>query len=246
MVGGAGSGGGNTFTAAPVITFSDGFEDNTLSPFTTDKSGIVIGDGLWKVTSADKNSGTYSAVAGQAGRDDGGGDYSSGVSNLYLSNINVGPGGATISFSVKVNNWRASLTFTDGRQIVVFKGDDCNPSSCPWQSGWYRVTYSLSQGSYNFKWAYAAKNGLANRAFIDDIEIKENGTAINVTGNIELNGHLINNSPRDCYWGEQEISGEDQTMACKPGYFINGFRYSTENAGPTGDWSIIKLYCCRP
>lgn len=140
------------YTPPLPVTFYDGFEDNTLPPFTTSGSG-----GNWTITTSQFNTGTYSAQSGS-------GIHSSN-SDLELS-ITL-TSSQTLSFFYKTGteaNWDWLEFYIDG--VLQNRWSGVND--------WTQASYNLTAGTYTLKWSYtkdssASSNG--DRVFIDDIRV---------------------------------------------------------------------------
>lgn len=140
------------YTPPLPVTFNDGFEDNTLPPFTTSGTG-----GNWTVTSSQFNSGAYSAQSGSG--------IHSSTSDLFL-NITL-TSSQTLSFFYKTGteaNWDWLEFYIDG--VLQNRWSGIND--------WTQASYNLTAGNYSLKWAYtkdssSSQNG--DRVFVDDIRV---------------------------------------------------------------------------
>lgn len=172
---------------------NDGFEDNTLPPFTTS------GNANWTIQGSTVFAGTKAAQAGAPGDE--------GRSVLTLAVTLTNP--ASLSFYYKVSSEENydGLEFAIGGQIKnVFTGD----------VNWTKYSTYLPAGTYNLTWAYIKDTGGgfgSDTAWIDNVVIDYDttqtllsgqvgigsmlpGTALNVDGDINFSGVVkMNNAP---------------------------------------------------
>jgi len=137
---------------------SDGFEDNTLSPFTTS------GDELWELTTnaSEVNSGLISARTKDALID----NESSTLE--YTTNITTT---GTISFAV--------TTSTESFDKLTFYIDGIFQQDFAGSTSYTTVSFPLSAGAHTLTWTYEKDSSLSigdDRVAIDDVLITETTT----------------------------------------------------------------------
>lgn len=140
------------YTPPLPVSFNDGFEDNTLSPFTTTGTG-----GNWTITTSQFNSGTYSAQSGSG--------VHSSTSDLELTITIASP--QTLTFFYKVGS-------ESGWDWLRFSIDGVEQDKWSGVIDWTQASYNLAPGTYALKWAYtkdssSSPNG--DKVFIDDIRV---------------------------------------------------------------------------
>jgi hypothetical protein len=150
---------------APGTILNDGFEDNTILPFTTVAAPVNAAN-LWTISSvAGKfNSGAFGAKSGT-------GDNSSTSDLLYTTAALPALGGA-ITFSYMTSCEAAPSDYLE------FSIDGTAQASWGGITGWANVTYPLTSGVHTLKWRYVQDNaGTAgdDRVYIDDVVITNNG-----------------------------------------------------------------------
>ncbi|MFC1700184.1 FG-GAP-like repeat-containing protein, partial [Patescibacteria group bacterium] len=133
---------------------SDGFEDNTLPPFSSS------GDSIWYTTSGTAYTGTYSVTSGSV---PAGWDYTS----LTITKT-VGSKGGQITFNTKVSSeedWDFFKFIVDDVELEKWSGD----------TGWVNAgPYILTSGSHSFEWKYEKDGATAvgtDNVWVDDISI---------------------------------------------------------------------------
>ena len=140
------------YTPPLPVTFNDGFEDNTLPPFTTSGTG-----GNWTITTSQFNTGSYSVQSGSG--------IHSSTSDLELT-ITLASA-QTLSFFYKVGS-------ESGWDWLRFSIDGVEQNKWSGVIDWTQASYNLAPGTYTLKWAYtkdssASSNG--DKVFIDDIRV---------------------------------------------------------------------------
>lgn len=142
-------------TGATVSAFLDGFEDNTIAPFTTSGTG-----GSWTTTSA---AGQFNA--GAIGAKSGSG-VTSGVSTMNLS-VTIPTGGSPFSFNYRVDseaNYDYLRFYIDGVQQSQWSGT----------VAWATYSGTLTAGVHTLSWKYekdSSGNTGLDAAFIDQVSI---------------------------------------------------------------------------
>jgi hypothetical protein len=135
-------------------SFNDGFEDNTLPPFTSTASLSKF----WFVQSGTKNSGSYAAQSGPIG---GMGDYSS----IQYTTAAVPAGGAVLSFAISTACTTADdiYFYIDGVQQLYWT----NKTNTPWTT----LTYPLAAGIHTLKWTFSRWGANSPGIYLDDVII---------------------------------------------------------------------------
>lgn len=158
---------------APTSTsylLNDGFEDGTLSPFTTG------GSANWAISTTSPYAGSYCAESGTI----------TASQSTYIEITRSLTSNGNLSFAIKVSSESCcdKLKFyIDGTLINSWGGE------VPWTL----VSFAVSPGSHTFKWEYSKDYSVdsgSDKAWIDDIKIstlndivKVDGGNINVIGN---------------------------------------------------------------
>jgi hypothetical protein len=142
--------------------FSDGFEDATLDPFTTD------GSANWYTTTTSVYSGTYSAKAGTITHNQS--------TNMYLTQT-IGTGGRYINFARRVS----SESCCDYLRFYI---DGVQPSGAQWAGtiNWGTVSYYATAGSHTFRWTYSKDGSVSSgsdTAWVDEVLIQNLDGCIN-------------------------------------------------------------------
>lgn len=140
---------------ATVAPFLDGFEDNTIPPFTTSGTG-----GNWTTTNTagEFNIGSRGAKSGSG--------VSSGISTLELA-VSIPTGGSAFSFNYRVDsesNYDYLRFYIDGVQQNQWAGT----------VAWATFNGTLTAGSHILSWKYekdSSSNTGLDRAFIDNVSI---------------------------------------------------------------------------
>jgi len=145
-------------SAVPVATlFNDGFEDNTIPPFTTG------GNANWITTNTagEFNSGTRGAKNG---------NINDSETSWIETSATLPASGGTISFALRTScEWADDLEFTiDG--VYQTSWDD--------DTSWVTVSYPLTAGLHTFRWTYikdSSASSLNDEVYLDDVVITTNG-----------------------------------------------------------------------
>lgn len=149
--------GGAVTSGGSTVTFSDGFEDTTIAPFTT------TGGTPWTTVSDSSNSGTYSATKG-------------GFTPADLMLTQTLSSSGTITFARRLN---APGFFGSFSSVSFYIDNNLQQqwnSTQPWES----FTYNVPAGTHTFKWEYLGEGG-DGKAWVDDVEIAEGSGASTAT-----------------------------------------------------------------
>jgi len=191
-------------------TLSDGFEDGTLSPFSTG------GDASWFVQSATVNTGANAAESG---------DINDSQTTYMEYNVTIPTGGATLSFYYSVNcesGWDFLRFYISGVQQNEWTGT----------VSYTQQSYALAAGSYTLRWAYEKDGSLSSgndAAYIDDILIDNIVIAspvLRIVDGTQANGYVLTSDANgNTSWadptsggstgddGDWTISGSDMSNA---------------------------------
>lgn len=140
---------------ATTVAFLDGFEDNTLAPFTTSGTG-----GSWTTTAT---AGQFNV--GAIGAKSGSGVVS-GVSTMNLA-VTIPTGGSPFSFNYRVDS-EASYDY------LRFYIDGVQQNQWSGTVAWATYSGTLTAGNHTLTWKYekdSSTNSGLDAAFIDQISI---------------------------------------------------------------------------
>jgi len=181
----------------------DGFEDNSLSPFTTS------GNQLWHTTSNATfvNTGTYAAKTKNAL------DHSQS-STLELSQTLTNSGSISFAYYTSTEATYDKLTFyIDGAAMDSWSGEN----------SYTTISYDLSAGTHTFTWTYSKDGSLndgSDKVAIDDIKIIIGGSVLTIEDGNQANGRvLVSDASGNAKWsdssnlddGDWTLSGNDLT-----------------------------------
>lgn len=144
-------------SAVPTVTLlNDGFEDNTIPPFTTG------GNANWVTTNTagEFNSGTRGAKNGNTNDSEN--------SWIETSATLPAPGG-TISFAIR--------TSCESFEDFDFSIDTVVQTSWNGDTPWVTVSYPLTAGLHTFRWDYikdSSASSLNDEVYLDDVVITTN------------------------------------------------------------------------
>lgn len=150
----------HVFTNPATVMLNDGFEDNTIAPFTT---GFTTGSN-WTVTTT---AGQF--ASGSFGAQSGGFNVANADSFLQYVTAAVPTQGAVLSYQYK--------TSTQSPQDKLwFYIDGVSQGFWSGVSAWSTFTVNLTAGVHTLKWQYI-KDGTTNtgndEVYIDDVNITE-------------------------------------------------------------------------
>ena len=148
-----------TITSSSLL--SDGFEDGTLSPFSTSGTG-----GNWTITTT---AGEYKT--GSRGAKSSGGTHSS-TSDLTYTTIAMTNSG-TVQFSYK--------TSSESFDKLYFYIDGVSQGSWGGTTAWTTVSFPLTSGTHTLKWSYQkdiSTHTGSDRVYVDDISISMAGNGL--------------------------------------------------------------------
>jgi len=155
--------------APTSYVFNDGFEDGSLSPFTTG------GTANWAISTTSPYAGSYCAESGTIA--------ASQSTYMELTQSITFPG--QISFAIKISsesNYDKLSFYIDGTLMSSWSGE----------VAWTTVSYAVSSGSHTFKWEYS-KDGSVNsgsdKVWIDEIKILYLADLAIIEGNTDISGN---------------------------------------------------------
>jgi len=213
-------------SGATIVAFNDGFEDNTLPPFST--SGSM---GNWSITSAagEFNTGTYGA--GSASGTD------SSDSRLEMT-ITIPAGGSAYSFDYRVDS-------EGSYDYLRFYVDDVQEAGASWSGSvaWANYAGTFTAGTHTLSWRYSkdssSSTGL-DRAFVDNISITSTTTGqpvIRIVDGFEQAGRVLtSDASGNASWQDAGDDG-DWTTSGTDIYSAN-----TGNVGVGTTTPIEKLH----
>jgi len=158
-----------------ATSFSDGFEDSTLAPFTTG------GDANWLITTTagEFNTGSVGVKSGDIADDE--------TSWIEYSAI-VPAGGGTLSFYYKTD----TESCCDELHFYIDGVDQTGGGLT--NAAWTNQTYPLTTGVHVLRWAHekdwSSSTG-ADEVYIDDISISSPVPALRIQDGNESNGYVM-------------------------------------------------------
>lgn len=182
--------------------FNDGFEDNSLAPFTSTN---------WAVSTTSVNTGTYAADSGTTAHN--------AISSMEYT-ATVPTGGASVSFAYRISselNFDFLRFYIDGVQQAEWSGN----------VGYATATYPLTAGSRTLRWSYEKDMnsiGGSDQAYVDDVLITPNtlDSGLRIVDGFQASGKVLTSdangsaswqtpaSPNDNDW---TVSGSDMYNA---------------------------------
>jgi len=213
-------------SGATVVAVNDGFEDNTLPPFTS--SGTM---GNWSITSAagEFNTGVYGA--GSASGTD------STDSRLEMT-VTIPAGGSAYSFDYRVDS-------EGSYDYLRFYVDDVQEGGASWSGSvaWANYAGTLTAGTHTLSWRYSkdssSSTGL-DRAFVDNISITSTTAGqpvIRIVDGFEQAGRVLTSDALgNASWQDGGDDGDWTTSGA------NIYNANTGNVGVGTTTPIEKLH----
>lgn len=173
----------------------DGFEDNTIAPFTT------YGDRTWQTTTnaPEVNTGTYAARTRSSLAD-------SESSSLEYAVVLSSPGTVSFYYTTSTESGFDELTFyIDGVSQGVWSGD----------ISYTQVSYPLTAGSHTLTWTYlkdSSLDGGNNRVAIDDVLITEgvSSSILRIEDGSQSDGYVLtSDASGNASWADPSSSSDD-------------------------------------
>jgi len=213
-------------SGATIVTFTDGFDDNTLPPFITSGSG-----GNWSITSVagEFNTGPYGAGSGNG--------VNSSDSRLEMT-VTIPTGGSAYSFDYRVDS-------EGSYDYLRFYVDDVQEGGASWSGSvaWANYAGTLTAGAHTLSWRYS-KDGSGNtgldRAFVDNISIISTTTGqpvIRIVDGFEQAGRVLTSDALgNASWQDAGDDGDWITSG------TNIYSANTGNVGIGTTTPIEKLH----
>jgi hypothetical protein len=155
-----------------TVTFNDGFEDNTVPPFTTG------GNSNWLTQNSTVNSGSRAAKSG---------NIAHSQTSWIETTATIPAQGGQISFAVST-----SSEFADD---LVFYINGVWQQEWDSATSWTTITYPLTAGAYTFRWAYekdSSVNALSDTVYLDDVVITSNaGATLEIVDGNQASGKVL-------------------------------------------------------
>jgi len=196
---------------APTSTsyvFNDGFEDGTLSPFTTG------GTTNWAISTTTPYAGSYCAESGTI----------AASQSTYIQLTQTLSSSATISFAYKTSS-------ESGFDKLNFYIDGSLINSWSGEIAWAVVSYIVGSGSHTFKWEYS-KDGSVNsgsdKVWIDKIKILYLADLAIIEGNTDISGNT-NIGGSTNIGGNAIVNGSVGLGTTNPSYKLHINGTSSEN-----------------
>lgn len=181
-------------TSVAAQIFNDGFEDNTLPPYTTS------GNANWAIQNTVVNSGTRAAKAGNI--------TDSQTTNIDYATAVIPAQGAVLSFVYKVDSESCCdklRFFVDGVEITNWGGS----------INWTTYTYALAAGAHTLRWQYSKDSSIASgtdTAYLDDVIISVNATpSLTINDGFQASGKVLtSDATGKAVWKDPApVSGSD-------------------------------------
>ncbi|MBP9793129.1 MAG: tail fiber domain-containing protein [Flavobacterium sp.] len=154
--------------------FNDGFEDNTIPPFTTSGTG-----GNWTTTNT---AGNFNS--GTKGSQSGTGVHSS-QSNLVYTTTLLSPGNIAFAFKASTESCCDKLRFLiDGVEQANWGGT----------VAWNTVSYPVTAGAHTFTWSYtkdSSVNAGDDKVYIDDVRISTPVPVLRIEDGNQANNYIM-------------------------------------------------------
>jgi len=208
---------------APIL-LNDGFEDNSLAPFTSSN---------WFVTSTASKvkTGTRAASSGNIGNNQ---------TSTMEDTVTVPSGGATLSFAYKVSS---ESTF----DFLRFYIDGVEKLAKSGEVTYTTVSYTLAAGTRTLRWSYikdAAAIGGTDGAYIDDILIAPtNGNpALKIVDGTEATGKVLTSDANgNASWQTPATPSSTPTAAGPSIYSIKGTSNISKNSTAFSDMADMNI-----
>lgn len=153
---------------------NDGFEDNTVPPFTTN------GNANWNTQNSVTFSGSRACKAGNITHSES--------TNLDYTTTTIPAQGAILSFYYKIESESCCdklRLFVDGTEVSNWGGT----------IAWTQYTYTLSPGIHTLRWQYSKDSSVStgvDTAYLDDILILNNALApLRITDGNQSTGKIL-------------------------------------------------------
>lgn len=202
-------------TKAAVTSVNDGFEDNTLPPFTTS------GNKNWAIQNTVFNTGSFAAKAGAI--------TDSQTTNLDYTTAAIPATGGILSFYYKVDSESCCdklRFFVDGTEIINWGG----------AIGWTKYTYALTTGVHTLRWQYSKDSSIASgldTAYLDDVMISLPDGVITIQDGNQANNYvMISDANGNGVWTNPSVfATADDDWRFASGSLVTDPIYRTGNVG---------------
>ena len=162
-------------SSVPTVTLlNDGFEDNTIPPFTTG------GNANWITTNTggEFNSGTRGAKNG---------NINDSETSWIECSATIPASGGAISFAIR--------TSCESFEDFDFEIDTVFQNSWTGDTSWVTVSYPLTAGLHTFRWTYnkdSSASSLNDEVYLDDVVITTNaGATIQLLDGTQANNKVL-------------------------------------------------------
>jgi len=166
---------------ASSVFFTDGFEDNTVPPFTTG------GNANWVTQGAVKQSGSFGAASGTIANDQ----------TTWIEYTATLPYSGTISFYYNTST-------EAGYDLMTFSIDGGIQSTWSGTNPWTLGTFAVSAGTHTFRWTYtkdSSGSSIPDIVYIDNISITTPAPLITIQDGNQNNGFVLaSNANGDATW----------------------------------------------
>ena len=214
-------------SGATIVAFNDGFEDNTLTPFTTSGTG-----GNWSITSGagEFNTGSYGAGSGSG--------VDSSDSRLEMT-VTIPAGGSAYSFDYRVDS-------EGSYDYLRFYVDDVQEPGTDWSGtvAWANYAGTLTAGTHTLSWRYSKDGSAASgldRAFVDNISITSTTTGqpvIRIVDGFEQAGRVLtSDASGNASWQDAGDDG-DWTISGADIYSVNTGNVGVGTTTPTEKFHV--------
>jgi hypothetical protein len=217
----------------PPFALNDGFEDNTIAPFTTG------GNNTWTTQSTIKRSGTYAAMSGP---------IEDGQSTWIEYNTIIPSQGGRITFSVRT----MTPSFTEVLRVYI-NGEQQVKLYAETKTSFTTETIPLNEGPNTIRWEfikYGSSGINTDRVYLDDVSITLNriptltlDDGSQKTGNILVSDALGNaqwKSPRDVLPGDNDWTWVSGNGSTDPIYHVGNVKIGNNTP------SIYNLHIDNP
>jgi len=204
----------------------DGFEDNTLAPFTSTSPNWFVTSTASKV-----NSGTRAASSGSIGDNQT-------SSMQYIATVPAG--GATLSFAYKVSSeldYDFLKFYIDGVEKLAKSGN----------LSYTTATYTLPAGTRTLRWSYEKDIntiGFNDEVYIDDVSIAPSNVnpALKIVDGTEATGKVLTSDANgNASWQTPATPSSTPTAAGPSIYSIKGTSNISKNSTAFSDMADMNI-----
>jgi hypothetical protein len=182
-------------------TYTDGFEDNSLTPFTT---GFITAGSNWTITNTagEFNTGSYGAKSG-------GFNVNSSNSYMNYTTAAIPASGGSVTFAYSTSTESVSYDY------LIFTVDGVEQGRWGGVTAWTTTTYLLTSGVHALRWAYikdSSLNGNNDAVYVDDITIANYVAPLRIVDGNQASGNvMVSDASGNGSWTSPTsfISGDD-------------------------------------